>query len=152
MLYAAQNIANYNQTEFFPDINLNGMINVTRYRKHLTLSPSPIHTSPSAIRVTQSPENTGLQASDSTDDTPSRKYFLLRLASCSTSLSATGMQKYKNQGMNVSLPQTCPEDSPWVESLSLLSPPVVSLTSTEIGSTMFIALCLSYSCDTHLPA
>lgn len=39
-----------------------------RHKKQLTLPPSPVHTSPPMSLVTQSPENTGLQASDSTDD------------------------------------------------------------------------------------
>lgn len=36
-----------------------------RHKKQLMLLPSPAHTSPPMIPVTQSPENTGLQASDS---------------------------------------------------------------------------------------
>lgn len=82
--------------------------------------------------------------SDSRDDT------LTKMFPYWDSLSATGMQKHKNRGINIFLPELVRRTV--LESLSLLSPPVAPLAIVEIGSTMFIALCLSYSCDTHLPA
>lgn len=60
------------------------------------------------------------------------------------------MQKYKNRGINIFLPKTCQRDGPWV--LVIIVTSDAPLATVEIGCTVFIALCLSYSCGTHLPA
>lgn len=76
------------------------------HKMQLTLSPSPAHTSPPRIPVTQSPENTGLQARVSRDDTLT-KIFPFR-----DSRSAAGRQKYKNRGRQIFLPKTCQKGGP----------------------------------------
>ena len=53
--------------------------------------------------------------------------------------------KYKNRGINIFLPETCQKDGPWVLVI-VVNSDAPSLAIVEIGSTVFVAVCLSYSC------
>lgn len=103
-----------------------------RHKKQLTVPPSPAHTSPPRILVTQSPENTGLQASDSTDDSLTQIFSYWDSLSVSASLSATGCKKARIGAYTFSYLKLVGRMV--LRSLSRLSPPVPLSPSWKLAS------------------
>ena len=76
----------------------------------------------------------------------SDKYFPIETPAFQLNVSLSHKDaKYKNRGINIFLPETCQKDGPWVLVI-VVNSDAPSLAIVEIGSTVFVAVCLSYSC------